>query len=392
MSSTSRRVDCSSAPSSSSRRSKRRYYAARAVWRLGDLTAVSIEMEKVRAEAEREGDSLTEALALTALADAVLQTERRHGARRAADRARARAPGGRDGRRRAFRLALRPRVDRHRAGEDGRRPSVYRAGVLDRARRGPQGSPDDRRAGACPGAHRPARARRGRTAGRQGARACARERKPTRPRLDAAHARLAAADAWRPRRRRAGVSRGARAVRGDRSCHACSRPRSHGSRMSPLERGDLPQAEKRMREAIRLLAPLAQHAELAEVAGGARDRARRAGQGGRGGALHRGSRGAGGRSQSRRAGTRSRLREPRSPSRRAARTKPRRCTARRSRSRRRLDFTALEADALRTARRVPRRARATRRSCGLRGAARRARARRRARPRSPESTPRPATR
>ena len=52
---------------------KRRYYAARSVWRLGDLTAVSIEMEKVRAEAEREGDSLTEALALTALGDAALR-------------------------------------------------------------------------------------------------------------------------------------------------------------------------------------------------------------------------------------------------------------------------------------------------------------------------------
>ena len=52
---------------------KRRYYAARAVWRLGDLTAVTIEMEKVRTEAEREGDELTEALALTALADSVLR-------------------------------------------------------------------------------------------------------------------------------------------------------------------------------------------------------------------------------------------------------------------------------------------------------------------------------
>ena len=52
---------------------KRRYYAARAVWRLGDLTAVSVEMEKVRGEAEREGDALIEALALTALGDATLR-------------------------------------------------------------------------------------------------------------------------------------------------------------------------------------------------------------------------------------------------------------------------------------------------------------------------------
>jgi class 3 adenylate cyclase/tetratricopeptide (TPR) repeat protein len=52
---------------------RRRYYAARAVWRMGDLTAVSVEMEKVRAEAEVEGNALMEALALTALADAALK-------------------------------------------------------------------------------------------------------------------------------------------------------------------------------------------------------------------------------------------------------------------------------------------------------------------------------
>ena len=52
---------------------RRRYYAARAVWRLGDLTAVSVEMEKVRAEAEAQGETLMEALALTALGDAVLR-------------------------------------------------------------------------------------------------------------------------------------------------------------------------------------------------------------------------------------------------------------------------------------------------------------------------------
>jgi class 3 adenylate cyclase/tetratricopeptide (TPR) repeat protein len=52
---------------------RRRYYAARAVWRLGDLTAVTVEMEKVRAEAAAEGNALMEALALTALGDAVLK-------------------------------------------------------------------------------------------------------------------------------------------------------------------------------------------------------------------------------------------------------------------------------------------------------------------------------
>jgi class 3 adenylate cyclase/tetratricopeptide (TPR) repeat protein len=52
---------------------RRRYYAARAAWRLGDLIAVSVEMEKVRAQAEADGDTLMEALALTALGDAVLK-------------------------------------------------------------------------------------------------------------------------------------------------------------------------------------------------------------------------------------------------------------------------------------------------------------------------------
>ena len=52
---------------------RRRYYAARAVWRLGDLTAVSVEMEKVRAEAEAAGEHHVAALALTSLADAVLR-------------------------------------------------------------------------------------------------------------------------------------------------------------------------------------------------------------------------------------------------------------------------------------------------------------------------------
>jgi class 3 adenylate cyclase/tetratricopeptide (TPR) repeat protein len=52
---------------------RRRYYAARAVWRLGDLTAVAVEMEKVREEADATGETLMEALALTALSDAVLK-------------------------------------------------------------------------------------------------------------------------------------------------------------------------------------------------------------------------------------------------------------------------------------------------------------------------------
>ena len=51
----------------------RRYSAARAAWRLGDLAAVAVEMERVRADAESAGDRLTQALALTALGDTVMR-------------------------------------------------------------------------------------------------------------------------------------------------------------------------------------------------------------------------------------------------------------------------------------------------------------------------------
>jgi class 3 adenylate cyclase/tetratricopeptide (TPR) repeat protein len=51
---------------------ERRYDAARAAWRLQDLPAVSSEMERVVAEAVKEGDRETEGKALTALAEVAL--------------------------------------------------------------------------------------------------------------------------------------------------------------------------------------------------------------------------------------------------------------------------------------------------------------------------------
>jgi tetratricopeptide (TPR) repeat protein len=51
---------------------ERRYDAARAAWRLQDLPAVSVEMERVVAEALEEGDSATEGKGLTALAEVAL--------------------------------------------------------------------------------------------------------------------------------------------------------------------------------------------------------------------------------------------------------------------------------------------------------------------------------
>ncbi|HYY64052.1 MAG TPA: tetratricopeptide repeat protein [Gaiellaceae bacterium] len=51
---------------------ERRYEAAKAAWRLGDLPAVSKEMERVRAEAAEEGDRWCQARALAALAEVTL--------------------------------------------------------------------------------------------------------------------------------------------------------------------------------------------------------------------------------------------------------------------------------------------------------------------------------
>ena len=51
---------------------ERRYQAARAAWRLGDMPVVSKEMERVRAEAAAEGDRRCEARALAALSEVAL--------------------------------------------------------------------------------------------------------------------------------------------------------------------------------------------------------------------------------------------------------------------------------------------------------------------------------
>jgi class 3 adenylate cyclase/tetratricopeptide (TPR) repeat protein len=53
----------------------RRFHAARAAWRLADLPAVSLEMERVAAEAARAGDREIEGRSLTALAEAALYRE-----------------------------------------------------------------------------------------------------------------------------------------------------------------------------------------------------------------------------------------------------------------------------------------------------------------------------
>jgi len=52
-----------------------RYVAARAAWRLGDFAAVLVEMERVREQAVEVNEPVIEALALTALAEAVLKRD-----------------------------------------------------------------------------------------------------------------------------------------------------------------------------------------------------------------------------------------------------------------------------------------------------------------------------
>ena len=51
---------------------ERRYFAARAAWRLADMTAVIVEMEEVAKAAATSGETQLQGRALTALADAVL--------------------------------------------------------------------------------------------------------------------------------------------------------------------------------------------------------------------------------------------------------------------------------------------------------------------------------
>src|SRR5579862_185895 len=51
---------------------ERRYFAARAAWRLGDMTAVIVEMEDVASIAASNGERVLQGRALTALAEAVL--------------------------------------------------------------------------------------------------------------------------------------------------------------------------------------------------------------------------------------------------------------------------------------------------------------------------------
>src|SRR5207253_2649135 len=54
---------------------ERRYQAARAAWRLGDMPVVSKEMERVRADAAEQGDRWCEARALSALSEVALNRD-----------------------------------------------------------------------------------------------------------------------------------------------------------------------------------------------------------------------------------------------------------------------------------------------------------------------------
>ncbi len=242
---------------------KRRYHAARAVWRLGDLTAVAIEMEKVRAEAEREGDGPTEALALTALADAVL--------RQSGDTARAEQ---------LIERAL--TLQESETDADAHFDSLFvRASIGIGRGRMTEGLPYIEQAFSIALA-----------AGRKDLQTIAAQALAqahiVRLELDAAERLVDKAlelsrESGSPRARgSARLTLGwLRRMRGDYDgaeeayveAHELFEEIGHATllaaslaRLSDVaaRRGDLPLAEKRVREAIRLLGPLAQHAELAE--------------------------------------------------------------------------------------------------------------------------------
>ncbi len=158
-----------------------RYVAARAAWRLQDWSAVEVEMTKVRDQAHEQGEQVIEALALTALGEAMLK---RHGdcteAKTIVDEALELLEGKDD----PVALFDALSVRAHAAGWLGEVEDTVHfmeRAYVHRARCRPQGSPDDR--GADPGAdaHHPARARRGRASPDALSRARGRERQRPRP-------------------------------------------------------------------------------------------------------------------------------------------------------------------------------------------------------------------
>ncbi len=148
-----------------------RYVAARAAWRIQDWAAVQVEMAKVRDEAREQGERVLNALALTALGEASIKRE--------GDVAQARVLvdqaleilANEDDPTAHFDVLVVARDGRVVAGLGERRRPLHGAGVRDRPRCRPQGSADDRRAGARAHAHHAAGARRGGAAAHPGARA-----------------------------------------------------------------------------------------------------------------------------------------------------------------------------------------------------------------------------
>ena len=232
-----------------------------------------------------------EALALTALGDAVLkQTGDTERAQELIDRALELQEEETDVDAHFDSLMVRVGIGVTR-GSMAEADAVHRAGLRRRARRRPQGPPDDRLAGAGPGAHRPARVRQGRASHPQGARA-GRPRAAARARggrqsSPSASSIACGRSTTRPRRRTRKPASSSRRSATPR----CSRYSL--SRMADVafEKGDLKRSEKLLRESIRLLAPLGQHRELAESQAELGTRARGAGQDRRGRALR--GRGAG---------------------------------------------------------------------------------------------------
>ncbi len=173
-----------------------RYVAARAAWRLQDWAAIQVEMVKVRDLAREQGEPVVEALALTALGEAMLKRSGDPGSARAlADEALELLVGQDDPVAHFDALTVRATIAAWMTElDDFVRYMEQR--VRDRPRREAQGPADDRRAGARPDPPRPARARRGRAAAHASARARRGERQRAGPRRCHPRVRVVPGRAW----------------------------------------------------------------------------------------------------------------------------------------------------------------------------------------------------
>ena len=227
------RGSCSCVRSSSRRRLERRYFAARAAWRLADMTAVIVEMDEVAKAAAAAGETQLQGRALTALADALLyQRADALGAQRLITEA-LEVLEGEPPEIRFEPLSIASQIAGWLGDNDAfERWAKLALGAAQVAGRKDQEAIVTQRARDRVPA--PARVRRGGAARRARGRARRRERQRLQPRQRARRARLARGAPLQLRRGGSGVRRCARALRRDRQRAPRglddAEPRPHGSR------------------------------------------------------------------------------------------------------------------------------------------------------------------